>query len=885
MSDGTTPCHAAQVATDAPTTSADTASVESVLEWLGHDPGRAVTTADTVIAAARDAGDAASESAAWRARGLAHRELNDLDSALADLQQAIQVAEASGVRQAAAEARMSIVGVHAENGDLVAAIAESERASADLTGVPAARARAQHGALLSRAGHFPEAMAVFREALPALRAGGDQLWEAKALNNRGMVRMYQGELREGADDVARAEELFLSAGHTLYAAEACWNRGFIAARQGDVPQALTHFDTSETRFAAHGLNPPEMLLDRCDVLLSVGLYAEALSNAGRALAATAENRAALWADAHLSFAQAALGAGHRDRAAGAARKAAELFTAQHRPSWAALARYVQLRCAEDTIDGLDAVRTADELARAGWRTPELEARIISARIALRDGDLATGRDQLRQASTAKRSGTMGVRARAWHADALLRLADGDRAGAKHALLAGLRALDEHRATLGATELRVHTAVHGQDLAELGLDLALADGDPAEVLRWVERWRAGATRWRPARPPDDAILADLLAELRRIAAKEQSERLDGRDPAKLARQRQALEQQVLERTRRSVGEAGPAVPTRIDPTAFGARTLVEYLVAADRVRAVTVRDGTVDLHDLGSATDMQRNLDQLRFALRTLAMAPVAAARDTARMLFDVQARALDDQLLGPLAAAIGSTELVLVPSTTLRDVPWAALPTCLGRPVSVVPSALLWQQAARRPVTAAGRVSLVAGPDLDHAEAEIAQLGYAGATVLAGPDATAAAVLRELDGAQVAHLATHGTVRADNPFFSALHVADGPLTVFDLERLRVAPELVVLPACQSGVTVARAGDEVLGLTAALLALGSRCLIATTAPVPDAGTRELMTQLHERLRAGEDPAHALAHAQRPLLAAADHDTFAAAAAFACYGAGS
>src|SRR5215211_3065256 len=205
MTDHTTPCHAARVPTNAPATSAGPGSVESVLEWLGHDPGRAVTTADAVIATARAAGDAAAESGAWRARGLAHRELNDLDAALSDLQQAIQVAETAGARQAAAEARMSMVGVHVETGDLVAAIAESERASADLTGVPAARARAQHGALLSRSGRFPEAMAAFREALPALRAGGDQLWEAKALNNRGSARAYQGALRQAADDVARAE--------------------------------------------------------------------------------------------------------------------------------------------------------------------------------------------------------------------------------------------------------------------------------------------------------------------------------------------------------------------------------------------------------------------------------------------------------------------------------------------------------------------------------------------------------------------------------------------------------------------------------------------------------------------------------------------------------
>jgi CHAT domain-containing protein len=35
-----------------------------------------------------------------------------------------------------------------------------------------------------------------------------------------------------------------------------------------------------------------------------------------------------------------------------------------------------------------------------------------------------------------------------------------------------------------------------------------------------------------------------------------------------------------------------------------------------------------------------------------------------------------------------------------------------------------------------------------------------------------------------AHVAAHGVFRADSPMFSSLRLADGPLTVHDLERLR-----------------------------------------------------------------------------------------------------
>ena len=890
------------MAADAPSTSLDPAATAAeALRLVGDEPARAVRVADALIASAEPS---AAVSTAWRARGLAHRELGQLDTALADLREAVRVAEeagggpagagAPGAGQAAGEARMSLVSVLAERGEMAAALDESDRALAQLAGLPAARMRVQRGTFYGRVGRFADAIAEYEQALPSLRRDGDGLWEARVLNNLSIARAYRGEFTSAATDLVRAEELFLAAGQPLDAADACWNRGFVASRLGDVPLALTLFDTAEARFAAHGVPVPEIFLGRSEVLLSVGLHAEALANAERALDTTASGRGSLWAEAHLALAQAALAIGDRGRARTAASAAADLFQQQERQPWAVVARYVQLRCEEatDEVDEdavLAAIATADELGRGGWAAQELDARIIAARFALRRGDTTRGRHQLQRASAAKQSGAMNVRARAWHAEALLRLAHRDRAGAEQALEAGLHALDQHRATLGATELRVHTAIHGEELASMGLKLALADGAPVEVLRWVERWRAGALRWRPARPPEDAIFAGLLAELRHVGAEEERQRLDGLDSRQQRRARQELERKVLHHNRQSVGAGAGAVA--VDPdtlsAALGDRALVEYLSFGGRLSAVTIRAGEVALHDLGAADDVEQVLDQLRFALRGLGCGTGSLLRSGARDLLTAQAAILDDRLIRPVLGVIGDAELVLVPSAVLRDVPWAFLPSCVGRPVSVVPSAMLWLRAGGARADSGGRVVLVGGPGLAGGDSEVERLAtvYPRAALLRGGDATAAAVLDALDGAGVAHIAAHGSVRADNPYFSALHVHDGPLTVFDLERLGTPPELVVLPACQSGVTVARPGDEMLGLAAALLALGSRCLIGSVAPVPDRGTTELMTVFHDRLRTGEQPAHALAAAQQALHSTADHDLYAAVASFACYGAGS
>ena len=135
-----------------------------------------------------------------------------------------------------------------------------------------------------------------------------------------------------------------------------------------------------------------------------------------------------------------------------------------------------------------------------------------------------------------------------------------------------------------------------------------------------------------------------------------------------------------------------------------------------------------------------------------------------------------------------------------------------------------------------------------------------------------------LEGARCAHLAAHGRFRNDNPQFSALTLADGPLTVSDLEGLRRPPRLVVLSACDSGVSAVHSGDELMGFAAALLGIGTRSLIATMVPVLDTTAEPLMTAMHAELRTGRRPAAALAAVQSAAASGTE------AAAFVCFGAG-
>jgi CHAT domain-containing protein len=106
--------------------------------------------------------------------------------------------------------------------------------------------------------------------------------------------------------------------------------------------------------------------------------------------------------------------------------------------------------------------------------------------------------------------------------------------------------------------------------------------------------------------------------------------------------------------------------------------------------------------------------------------------------------------------------------------------------------------------------------------------------------------------------------------------------VYDIERMRRAPRRIVLSACDSGVSGVRPGDELMGLAAALFAQEATTLVASIVPVSDEATRPLMLRYHKALEATGSPAAALTSVGESR--AGDPASYAAAAAFVCFGAG-
>ncbi|RIW48201.1 CHAT domain-containing protein [Micromonospora endophytica] len=823
---------------------------------------------------------------AHRALGLALRELHDLPGALRHLRRAVRVADTARTR---ALARMSLGFVLANAGRTAAALRAVTTALPELTGADAGRARMQRGVVLHYRGRYDEAVRDYGHAIDIAQREGDLLLEARARNNRGLLNAHRGA-GGGADDLARAAAVFHGLGLDLAAADARWNSGIAAGRRGDVATALRCFAAVGEEYQRLAVPRPALLLDRVELLLSVPLVDEAVQVAA---VATRELRhrgmASDLAEALLAQARAALLAGDLDTATAAAAAARTRFRRQGRRTWAAFARHVELR-AEFRRGTRSAalftamLRTADQLDATGWPDPALTTRIDAGLLAAAIGRTDRARELFTTAARTRGRGTAPRRAQGWYALALARRLGGDEPGAARALSRGLAVLDRHRTSLGATELRAHSGAYGQELAAEGLDIAVRAGAPARVLAWAERWRANALRTRSALPPEDPELVAALAELRLVSSLLEDAVLADR-PVRALRGRQArLEQRIRDLARRAAGGTGAVDPPRVGALAerLGSRVLVELVAHGDRLRAVLVRDGRASLHDLGPLGEATRLARWHRFGLRRLITAgdTVAAQAGAAHA-----AAALDRQLFDPLRHRLADRPLVIVPVGALHSVGWAGLPTCAGRPVTVAPSATVWLGADAR-IPAAGPPVLASGPRLPAGQAEVHRLTQVlpDARLLTGADATAEALTAALDGAGMVHIAAHGTFRADNPQFSSLELADGPLFAYEWERVTRPPDCVVLSACDSGLTGVRPGDEIMGFAAVLLALGTRCLIATVLPVPAEPTTALMLDLHRHMRAGTHPAQALARAQHSFTTSTTDPTAqATAAAFICLGA--
>ena len=548
--------------------------------------------------------------------------------------------------------------------------------------------------------------------------------------------------------------------------------------------------------------------------------------------------------------------------------------------------YTQLAGIEMRAGDADAAERALREAAVAARKlgPAKEALVAfpRGRLALQRGDLATAerefRSYLRSLDSTQR--IQRYETRAYLADAFARR--GDLAAAERELAAAGDELDDWRASLTDTELRLMVFQAGA---------TEANDRNASVARVIAALAAGGR----------AEAAFTLAERRR--ARELSDRLTR--VAALRTGADSGAKVVAVSTGGARGDSTSKTTARTAPTAVtlpDERTaLLEFVTgslgAPTTVFVLAPRRGApngppaVTTHALPSADSLVDDIARF-VALVEQGDGGASLARSLAARLID-----------SALTDVGGVTRLVIVPDGPLHRVPWDALRTADGRflveryAVTLAPSAgVLRAIRARPPNPAPLRLlaygdpafaspgsSATRGPSAGDAELYRSAFDSAGglprleasareaslvarfadeAEVRTRERASAAYLKRApLDGFRVLHLATHALVDERAVTRTALAVApgegeDGFLGPSDLAALGLNADLVVLSACRSAGGVVVDGEGVQGLTAPLLEAGARSVVATQWRIGDRSTVDFVDEFYRAMAAGRSIGDAL-----------------------------
>lgn len=767
---------------------------------------------------------------------------------------------------------------------------------------------------LGYAGRTDEAALLYDRA--AMRAGqhGLPMLAAQAGHGRALLALGRGRYREALAGLVRSQRAFqqLQADHYRSEVERDLADAYLELRL--LPEALALYDSLATRLQAHGnaATLPWLLLQRARALALAGRPGAALAGLNQALQQfRQEDNPAGAALAELARLELQLQDGQplgQTPQPGAADALPVLVAAD----LGALAE--QARALAPRLSPAAAARAqllqARALRRAGLGAQALQ--VLAPLCGASEGP--SGSLQAVQPA---------LYAAAWGEAAQVHHALGDAAAACSACETAISAFEELRAALPGSDFQL--ALLGEHLQpfQLRLALALQHEAPAAVLAWLDRQRARVLAERLGRGAEhqdlwlDEATREQLAQLRErlnwIRRKSQRLTEEGDEPLPpaLHAEAQDIELQLLETARRARavqspwppgsgtagGSGGPAAsspalsasaPERAPAHTLslpalqarfqGPAALVQYGVVGDELLALVVAGGQVHLlRGLAPWGALQYQLQRLRFQLDTLRAGGTRLAAHQAQLLARSQAhlQALHGQLWAPLLQALGpAQEVVIVPCDALHTLPFAALhdgehwlgQTCQLRLAASAALALHRPPAATPPQDTPRRLLVGESSQLPHVRAELqaAAAALAPATVLLDEQAGVQALLAQLSGTEVLHLACHAEFRSDSPAHSALHLGDGLLTAAQIEEQTLAARLVVLSACHTGSAHAAPGDEGIGLVRAFLLAGAHEVVASLWAVDDAATAQLMAHFYRHWCSnGRRAAPALQQAQHDL----------------------
>lgn len=220
------------------------------------------------------------------------------------------------------------------------------------------------------------------------------------------------------------------------------------------------------------------------------------------------------------------------------------------------------------------------------------------------------------------------------------------------------------------------------------------------------------------------------------------------------------------------------------------------------------------------------------------------------------------RLWQPLTAVLPESvcKVLFVPSGLTSLLPiHAAAPEHLV--VAYAPSISVWRQCHRRGPLRRPDSIFVAAPSeslpftglgAEWLKERSERLGTP-IVILRGGEATRDAIIARAADCSVMNFFGHAAYNPHNPLQSYLRCADGDLTLEALRRQMKlgGARLVLLSACETGITDITSGDEFIGLPAALLESGAPAVIASLWRVSDLSSAILIDRFYELWLGNED----------------------------------
>ena len=739
------------------------------------------------------------------------------------------------------------------------------------------------------------------EAEATLRTAIDQLTAASALHDRGRAYTNLGHLYTHTGRFAAALPAFDAATLDL-----------LGTRE---------VDAATGRWEAAGI----LFLEQAIAHLALNLLPEAAIDLDRAITLFAQ-RGQQYEWAQATYHRALLNL--RTDAIAAARQqltaAAAQFAELENRFWLNRVQVAQaLAAAQAGADDEAAALLAPLLADAAQPdgdaalTWDLSARIETAQLALR---LALQRSDVDEARrlVERMAGWLAAAAPAdasqlypqlslqlLYARGQVARAEGDIAGARRFFEAAVAALEAQRAALPVEDFRTafltdKTAIYADLVLTLLSEPAPAADMVADVFTVVERARARALLERLLVAVETTALAPDSPEAVRSAAVRQqltwlyNQLLREGGASRAADQSISAEIRAHEATLQRIEwqlapwlvEAEPATLTALQQALPPTEQAIIYYCAGDEWLAFVVAHDAVQLvRRLCTNQQVDTALADLRFQMGRVEIGDDHAARHAARLQRGVRSvlGRLYELLIAPLQAHLHATQLLIVPYGALHLAPihalWDGAHHLLERhEIHYAPSASV-EVLRRRRAQSAAPVSLAAfalrEPSIPQAEAEVraAAQHFPHARLFVDEAAQLEQVRAAAADGDVLHFATHGLFRPDNPFFSALKLADGWIDVRTIYRLPLQARLVVLSACESGAVQVQGADEAIGLVRGFLAAGAQALVVSLWNVHDASAAQIMTDFYAGLMQRRmTPAAALRAAQRHAIQMERHPYF-------------